>query len=230
MVPTSSAMHLGCSMDDESALRAQICSVGASLYNRGYVHGTTGNISVRLRDGYLITPTDACLGELDSTRLARLNAAGVHVSGDRASKSIALHRQIYGADPAANCVLHTHSREIVAASFGCHGHHGNLLPPITPYQVMKVGPTPVVRYLPPGSSQAAEEVGALVAAHQSAGQPLRSVTLMRLGPVAWHSTLAGAMAVLEELEETALLWNRLRPEALTDQALAELSVEFGVTW
>ena len=48
----------------ETQAREEICRVGRSLFERGYVHATAGNISVRLDDGFLITPTDACLGWL----------------------------------------------------------------------------------------------------------------------------------------------------------------------
>ena len=82
---------------DEATARSEICRVGRSLFDRGYVHATAGNISVRLADGFLITPTDACLGSLDPDRLARLDADGRQVAGDRASKTIALHRRIYAA-------------------------------------------------------------------------------------------------------------------------------------
>ena len=85
-------------MSDESRAREEICRVGASLFARGYVHATAGNISMRLADGYLITPTDACLGTLDPARLARLDEQGRQLDGDRASKTLALHRRIYAAD------------------------------------------------------------------------------------------------------------------------------------
>jgi len=85
---------------DEATARAEICRVGRSLFQRGYVHATAGNISVRLADGFLITPTDACLGFLEAERLARLDSAGRHVGGDRASKTITLHRRIYEATAA----------------------------------------------------------------------------------------------------------------------------------
>jgi ribulose-5-phosphate 4-epimerase/fuculose-1-phosphate aldolase len=78
----------------ETQLRDEICRVGRSLFERGYVHATAGNISVRLDDGFLITPTDACLGTLEPARLARLDAQGVQTGGDRASKTLALHRSI----------------------------------------------------------------------------------------------------------------------------------------
>ena len=98
-----------------AALREEICRVGASLYARGYVHASAGNISVRLADGgFLITPTDACLGTLDPARLAQVDAHGVQTHGERASKTLALHKRIYAADPDAGCVIHTHSMHLVA--------------------------------------------------------------------------------------------------------------------
>ena len=58
----------------ETRARDAICCVGQSLFERGYVHATAGNISVRLDDGFLITPTDACLGTLVPERLAEVAA------------------------------------------------------------------------------------------------------------------------------------------------------------
>ena len=56
----------------ETEARDEICRIGRSLFDRGYVHATAGNISVRLHDGgFLITPTDACLGFLDPAQLSR---------------------------------------------------------------------------------------------------------------------------------------------------------------
>jgi ribulose-5-phosphate 4-epimerase/fuculose-1-phosphate aldolase len=78
------------------------------------VHASAGNISVRLPDGYLITPTDACLGTLDPARLARWTPKASRPQGDRASKTLALHRRIYAADADARCVIHTHSTHLVA--------------------------------------------------------------------------------------------------------------------
>ena len=214
----------------EDDARAEICRVGATLFERGYIHGTTGNISVRLDEGYLITPTDACLGLLRPERLALIDTDGVQLAGDRASKTIALHRQIYAADPTAGCIIHTHSREIVAASFETRPQYADLLPPITPYQVMKVGRTPVIAYSVPSSPATAEHVGRLTAARLRQGHPVRSVVLARLGTNVWHQNPTTAMALLEELEETALLWNRLRPSPLPPEALTELAERFGCTW
>ena len=79
----------------EAEARTEICRVGRSLCERGRVHATAGNISVRLADGILITPTDACLGELDPQRLAKVGPAGEPLDAERASKTLALHRRIY---------------------------------------------------------------------------------------------------------------------------------------
>ncbi len=100
----------------EHEAREEICRVGRSLFERGYVHASAGNISVRLDDGHLTTPTDACLGFLQPERLARVDANGEQIGGDRASKTLALHRRIYAADPDARCVIHTHSTHLVALS------------------------------------------------------------------------------------------------------------------
>jgi len=225
---------------DEAAARAEICRVGRSLFDRGYVHATAGNISVRLADGFLTTPTDACLGFLEPDRLARLDADGRQVAGDRASKTIALHRRIYAATTAsgntAGCVIHTHSSSLVACSLKAFegtktlSEGAELLPPITPYFVMKVGRVPHIAYYRPGAEEAAEAVAQAIARHAAEGRQLRAVMLARLGPNVWHDTPASAMAVLEELEETARLWLQARPAPLDEAQIAELRRVFGATW
>lgn len=214
---------------NESFAREEICRVGASLFARGYAHATAGNISVRLDDGFLITPTDACLGFLDPAQIAKVDRQGQHVSGGRASKTLALHRAIYGAADA-RCVIHTHSTNCVALTLA--PVEGDLLPPITPYFVMKVGHVPVIPYHRPGDAQVANLVAAQIAMHAQRGTPLRAVMLARLGPNVWHDTPAQAMAVLEELEETAKLWRLAEPKPapLTDGQMDELRQAFGAAW
>jgi ribulose-5-phosphate 4-epimerase/fuculose-1-phosphate aldolase len=214
-----------------AALRDEICRVGASLYTRGYVHASAGNISVRLPDGgFLITPTDACLGTLDPARLAQVDANGVQTGGDRASKTLALHRHIYAADSDAGCVIHTHSTHLVALTLAGPWTGGDLLPPITPYFVMKVGHVPRIPYHRPGDPAVADLVAARIEAMRAAGTPIRAVMLDRLGPNVWHRGPAEASAVLEELEETARLWAMTRPAPLTDAQIAELREHFGARW
>ena len=212
------------------ALRQEICRVGASLYERGYVHGSAGNISVRTDEGFLITPTDACLGTLDPTRLAAVNAAGDQTGGDPASKTLALHRRIYDADPQARCVIHTHSTHLVALTLAGVWSSDDIVPPITPYQVMKVGHVPLIGYRRPGDPEAAADVARRIAQTRDAGAPIRAVMLERLGPTVWHGTPALASAVLEELEETARLWLMVRPQPLRAEQIDELRARFGARW
>jgi ribulose-5-phosphate 4-epimerase/fuculose-1-phosphate aldolase len=215
-----------------ATLRHELCRVGASLFARGYVHATAGNLSARVDGGFLITPTDACLGFLDPAQLAFVDDAGVQQSGGRASKTLALHRAIYAAEPSARCVIHTHSTHLVALTLAGAWSEHDVLPPITPYFVMKVGHVPQVPYRRPGDPEVAKAVTALIVAARQRSTPIRAVLLDRLGPVVWHETPAMAMAVLEELEETAKLWLMTdpKPAALTEAQLAELRAQFGAAW
>jgi ribulose-5-phosphate 4-epimerase/fuculose-1-phosphate aldolase len=198
---------------NETQARDAICAIGESLYARGYVHATAGNISVRLEDGgFLITPTDACLGRLKPERLARLDASGRQLSGDRGSKTIALHRAIYAATldagHPARSVLHTHSTHALALTLRGlprAAHEPELLPALTPYFVMKVGRVPLLPYHRPGDPALAQLVAERIAAYAARGIRLQAVMLSRLGPNVWHDDPASAAAVLEELEETARL-------------------------
>jgi ribulose-5-phosphate 4-epimerase/fuculose-1-phosphate aldolase len=218
----------------ENQAREEICRVGRSLFERGYVHATAGNISVRLDDGFLITATDSCLGALDPARLARLDAAGRHLSGDRPSKTIVLHQRIYAASaamqPATRCVIHTHSTHCVALTLQPGGEE--LLPPITPYFVMKVGHVPRIDYHRPGAPEVADRVQQAIERYAARGTPIRAVMLERLGPNVWHDTPAAAMATLEELEETARLWllSAQRPAPLDAGQLQALQAYFQAPW
>jgi ribulose-5-phosphate 4-epimerase/fuculose-1-phosphate aldolase len=222
----------------ENQAREEICRVGKSLFDRGYVHATAGNISIRLDaaqgGGFLITPTDACLGFLDPARLARLDVDARQLSGDTASKTIALHAGIYAAasafDPATRCVIHTHSTHCVALSLRATG--GELLPALTPYFVMKVGHVPLIAYHRPGDPAAAALVAQAITHYGRQSTPIRAVMLARLGPNVWHDSPATAMAVLEELEETAGLvcLNSVQAPALTAAQIDELRQTFGARW
>ncbi len=224
---------------NETQAREAICAIGQSLYARGYVHATAGNISMRLEDGgFLISPTDACLGRLEPQRLARLDASGRQLSGDRGSKTIALHRAIYAATLAAGnparCVLHTHSTHTVALTLrgDPRAAPAELLPALTPYFVMKVGRVPLLPYHRPGDPAVAELVAERIAAYAARGIRLRAVMLSRLGPNVWHDDPASAAAVLEELEETARLAMLGGAGAVPLEAaqIHELRDAFGAQW
>ncbi|MGW0817672.1 class II aldolase/adducin family protein [Streptomyces viridiviolaceus] len=212
--------------------RREIVRVGTSLFARGYVHASAGNISARVGDRHLITPTDAALGFLEPRRLALVDPHGEQIAGDRASKTLTLHRRIYAADPTARFVIHTHSTHLVALTLAGVWSQDDVLPPITPYFVMKVGHVPLIPYHRPGDPRVADLVTARIAGRAAGGTPIRAVLLDRLGPVVWGPDAGGALAVLEELEETARLWLQTdrRPEPLPAHAIDELRSVFGAAW
>lgn len=221
-------------MNNYDAERNEICRIGRSLFERGYVHATAGNLSVRLPDGagFLITPTDACLGRLLPHELAHTDTTGQLLDGPPASKTLTLHRRIYASAPEAQCVLHTHSTHLVALTLAGVWSAASILPPLTPYFVMKVGPVPLIPYHRPGDPAAADGVAAAIEAARARGAPIRAVMLDRLGPNVWHDCPASAMAVLEELEETARLWllSGRTAAPLAPTQIDELRSAFGARW
>ena len=203
----------------ESALRERICKCGASLFQRGLTFGSTGNISVGLPDGgWLMTPTNASLGDLDPARLSKIDANGNHVGGDKPTKEAFLHRVMYRQRPTCEAVVHLHSTHSVAVSC-LHGvDEHDCLPPLTAYYIMRVGRLPLVPYYPPGDES-------LALAVEKLAEKNHAVLLANHGPVVAGKSLEDAMNATEELEETAKLFLMLRGQAtrpLTPEQVDEL--------
>jgi 3-dehydro-4-phosphotetronate decarboxylase len=191
----------------EAKLREEICRLGVSLFERGLTFGSAGNISARLEDGWLMTPTNVSLGRLDPARLAKLDASGKLVSGDPPTKETFLHRAMYEERQKAGAVVHLHSTHSVAVSVLADVDADNVLPPITAYYVMRVGKLPLVPYHPPGDLGLAEAVRKLAGKHHA-------VLLANHGPVVAGTSLDAAANAIEELEETAKLFLLLRGSRL----------------
>jgi len=209
-------------MTTETNLRDQITDVGRSLHTRGLTFGSSGNISVRLADGWLMTPTNVSMGQLDPARISKLDANGDWVSGDKPTKETFLHRAMYDRRPLSSAVVHLHSTHSVAASCMADIDPENVLPPITAYYVMRVGKLPLVPYFPPGDPALGLAVGDLADRHHA-------VLLANHGPVVAGTTLSEANNAIEELEETAKLFLLLRgipTRLLTDAQVTELNKRF----
>jgi ribulose-5-phosphate 4-epimerase/fuculose-1-phosphate aldolase len=108
----------------------------------------------------------------------------------------------------------------------------DILPPITPYFVMKVGHVPLIPHHCPGEPQVADLVAQGIQAMAARGTPIRPAMLERLSPNAWHRSAAEASAVPEEPEETARLWLlcQPRPAPLDETRIDELQRQFGAAW
>jgi ribulose-5-phosphate 4-epimerase/fuculose-1-phosphate aldolase len=209
-------------MTVEAKLREEITLLGRSIYERGLTHGSTGNISAKLDDGWLLTPTGSNLGRLDPARLSKLDWNGKLVSGDAPSKENFLHLAMYQERKAAGAVVHLHSTHSVAVSVLADVDAADVLPPLTAYYVMRIGRLPLVPYYAPGDLELADAVRGFAGKHHA-------VLLANHGPVVAGSTLAAAADAVEELEATAKLFLLLRGEKvrpLTPEQVAELRAKF----
>lgn len=207
---------------NENQLREQIAMIGKSLYERGLAHGSAGNISVKLADGWLMTPTNSCLGRLDPARISRLDADGSLIAGDPPSKEAFLHIAVYRERAASSAVVHLHSAHAVAVSCMDGLNPRNVFPPITAYAVMQVGRLALVPYHPPGDPSLAEAVRKLAGRHHA-------LLLANHGPVVAGSSLDAAAGAIEELEQTARLMLLLQGHParfLTPEQVTELERRF----
>jgi ribulose-5-phosphate 4-epimerase/fuculose-1-phosphate aldolase len=207
----------------EDDLREKMVLHGKSLFDRRYTCGGSGNMSVRVPDGVLVTPTNSCLGRLERGRISKLDGEGRLVSGDPPSKEWVLHLAVYRARPSCAAVVHLHSPYAVAVSCLNGLNPDNVLPPITPYFVMRIGRLPLVPYHPPGDPGLAEAAGRLAA-------KCRGILLAHHGTVAAGKDIDDAVYNAEELEETARLFLMLRNEnyaVLNHDAVEELRKRFG---
>lgn len=210
-------------MSAENKLREEIVRLSASLFDRGFSVGSAGNISAAVEDGILMTPTNSCLGFLDPARISKLDRAGNHVSGDRPSKEVFLHRAFYETRPQAGAVVHLHSTFATALSCLADTDPDDCVPPLTPYVVMRVGKVKLLPYVKPGDERMGDMIRALGGRHAA-------VLLANHGPVVSGRDIASAVYAAEELEETAKLLVLLRDapkRLLTAENVAELNAVFG---
>ena len=209
---------------NETETRQLLTELAGSLFARGFSVGSAGNISVKLDDGYLITPTNSSLGRLDPARISRLDQNFNHIGGDKPSKEVFMHRAFYTARADAGAVVHLHSTQATAVACLPYVDPANPIPPLTPYFVMRVGRTmPVVPYYRPGDA-------AMEPAIHAAAKNARAVLLANHGPVVSGKTLTDAVYAAEELEEAAKLFLMLRgttPRLLTNGQVNDLLTTFG---
>ncbi|HUI59868.1 MAG TPA: 3-oxo-tetronate 4-phosphate decarboxylase [Steroidobacteraceae bacterium] len=209
-------------MTSEAQLREGICAFGESLLARGLTFGSAGNISARLDDGWLMTPTNACLGRLDPESLSKVDLHGNAVSGDKPTKEAFLHLSMYAERPRAGAIVHLHSTHSVAVSVLADLDPHEPIPPITAYYVMKIGKLALLPYYPPGDPTLANAVREVAGRHHA-------VLLANHGPVVAGKDLETAVYATEELEETAKLFLMLRGQKLkllTPEQVAELHRKF----
>jgi ribulose-5-phosphate 4-epimerase/fuculose-1-phosphate aldolase len=203
---------------NESKLREEICTLGKSMFDRGLTVGSSGNLSVRTQDGWLMTPTNSCLGRLDPAKLSKVDATGYLLSGEKQTKESFLHLSMYGERPASGAIVHLHSTHSVAVSCLADIDPTQPIPPITAYYVMKIGNLVLLPYYAPGDMTLANAVKEVAGKHHA-------ILLANHGPIVAGKDLESAVYATEELEETARLYLLLRGsrlKILTPEQVAEL--------
>ncbi len=213
-------------MNAESKLRERIVEIGRTLYSRGLSPGSSGNISARLEDGWLLTPTNSCLGELDPASISRLDWNGNLVSGAKPSKEYFLHLAMYQKRQQSGAIVHLHSSYAAAISCLDGLNPESCIPAITPYFVMRVGQLPLIPYFRPGDKALAGQIAKFAGQHAA-------VLLANHGPVVSGNDLDSAMYAIEELEETSklmLLLHGQKIRTLDKSQIQELKETFGAQW
>ncbi|MEV4808059.1 3-oxo-tetronate 4-phosphate decarboxylase [Nonomuraea sp. NPDC049421] len=183
--------------------RLSIVAAARSLFARGLTHGSTGNLSVRVGDRVLVTPTGSSLGTVEAADLSLIDLTGAHVGGPKPSKEAFLHAALLRARPDAQAVVHTHSTYAAAVSCMDGLDPDDALPPLTAYFAMRVGRLPLLPYYAPGDA-------ALGPAAEEKARTHRALLLSNHGPIVAGASLGAALDAVEELEETAKLFLLLR--------------------
>ena len=214
-------------MSCESKLREQICLLAKSMFDRGLTGGSTGNISARTEDGgLLVSPTGSSFGRLDPAELSRFDAAGQHIAGLKPTKEMPLHSAFYETRKSAGAVVHLHSCHSVAWSMMPEIDPDNVLPPLTPYAIMKLGKVQLLPFLMPGDAAMGEAL-------RSLGGKRSAVLLANHGPVVAGTDVEAACNAIEELEETAKLAIMMRgfdARALMPAQVRDVVRKFEVEW
>lgn len=214
------------SVSVENRLREEIAEIGRAFRMLGVAPGTSGNISAKLDDGWLMTPTNASLGALDPEDISKLDWDGHLISGKPPTKESFLHQAFYQARPNTGAVIHLHATSSSAVSCLAGLDNRSCLPPITPYFVMRVGRLPLIPYYRPGDPGLGDAIRQYAADHGA-------VLLANHGPVVAGATLEAARNAIEELEETAKLFLLLHGKTvntLAEDQIEELRQTFGAHW
>ena len=209
-------------MYNEQQAKTEMQRYGRSMFERGLTGGASANISVRTATGFIISPTNSCIGFLELHELSVLDKEGNWLSGEKPSKEFALHKAFYDQRPQDHAVVHLHSTYATALSC-LDVAETELLPPLTPYLYIRLGHVARVPYFSPGDQELADAVQAVTAS--TAG-----VLMENHGPIVSAATLASAMYAIEELEESAKLTIILKNQQCRDipsQKVNELLVKYG---
>lgn len=99
---------------NENELRTELVRTAQKLDALGLSHGTSGNLSVRFGEGFLITPSGFGAEGLSIDDIVFVRLSGVSQGRWQPSSEWLFHRDIYVARPEFGAVVHTHSNAATA--------------------------------------------------------------------------------------------------------------------
>ena len=181
----------------ELVLREELCRAAQLLYQRGYVVGHDGNLSLRLgEDRILITPSGVSKGRLEPDMLVVCDLEGrVHSGARYPSSETAMHLLVYKERPDAGAVVHAHPP--VATTFAAAGIP--LDKPVLQEAVVQLGTVPVAPFALPSTQEVPDSVRPFVRDHSA-------VLLANHGALAWGRDLWEAFDRMETVEQTAKIY------------------------
>lgn len=177
----------------EAEVRRAIVEVGRRLWTRGLVGGSEGNVSVRLDQALVATPSGACKGFLRPDELVVTDLEGRPLAGEaRPSSELRMHVRIYRSRPDVRAVVHAHPP--TATGFAIAGE--GLDECVVPEVIASLGRVPIVPYGTPSTEELPERLAPYVASHDA-------LLLANHGVVTFASTLARAIDLMESIEQAA---------------------------
>jgi L-fuculose-phosphate aldolase len=135
------------------------------LYDKGFIAGTDGNISVRLDDDHiLVTPSGFRKGDLDDHDLVTVNLQGTIVAGEKKpSSELDMHLHIYRHRPDCRACVHAHPPYATAFALA----HKPLPETLLPEVVVFVGPIALTEFAPPGTSAVGTSLDPFIKTHNA---------------------------------------------------------------
>lgn len=170
------------------------------LYQRGFVRGVGGNLSLRIEDNIIITPTGVSLRDVTEENIVIMREDGRIIRGESPTKDVGLHMRIMKKRKDINCVCHVHGDYIISASVLLNPGESSL-PPITPGFVYFAYPLPMLPFMVPGSDKLVDAVS-----NYFSNKRIHALLLQNHGLISIGRTFYEAMNIIEEIDEAARVY------------------------
>ncbi len=200
-------------------MRAELLAIAQELATLGLNKGTSGNVSVRHEDGFLITPSGMDIAEMQTSSMVMMSMDGTPQSTGKPSSEWRFHRDIYQAKPHVGAVIHTHS--MFATTLACLQKD---IPPFHYMIAMAGGDNiPCAPYALFGTQALSD--GAIAALEDR-----KACLLANHGMIATGRDLNQALAITQEVETLCeQYWRALQigqPYILSQEEMAEVFEQF----